>query len=592
MSLILFIFFTLFFIFTISKFSSSKSEACMTILVGRRASATGEVLVGHNEDAPGRFTMQTHLVKKKRRHPETLMKFEPDLSPIELYETRNNLFWAEAKTFSDNHSDSAFCDFYVNGHGVVICSNNCASSREDNPELLNSGIGYGLRRLVAEKAHNAREALEIACELVDRYGYASSGRSYAFSDKEEIYVMQIVHGKHYAIARVPDDEVAVIPNHYTIHEPDKKANGYDELINYAIKRGWYKPEDGSFDFAKVYQAENSYGIDKNTYRHVRAFEILLDMDLSELLKTEWQPLPFSIRPAHLVSVNTLKKILRSHYRDESENEKNNPHFSKPLTICNCDTLESTIVQIRHNPDRIILRKALGRPCTSPYITWFFGINSVPEDYENKNAEKSLSEHFHTKPEDMDYKNNAWYRAMELQAVCDILGNEKSSFVSSEIKELEDKMERRLNSLDSQIEIRLRSDPDIARAMMEGILKTCIENTAEFMKNIKKELNIITGEPLTAIREGKNFKVKFSPSDFPKNCELDFSKCKCGTSYTSHDKWSECVGISQGKNGCSELEFKSGEWLRNAAPCFTDLYMILVDKNGRKFAGSVKMQVKK
>ncbi|MBQ3447358.1 MAG: C69 family dipeptidase, partial [Synergistaceae bacterium] len=192
----------------------------MTILAGRRASATGEVLVGHNEDAPGRFIMQTHLVGKKRRKSGTTITFEPDLAKPELSETRTSLFWSEAWAYSDEPSVSAFCDLYVNGHGVVICSNNCADSREDAPSLTDGGIGYGLRRLVAERAHTAREALNIACSLVEKYGYASSGRSYSFADKDEIFVMQIVHGRHYAVARVPDDEVAVIPNHYTIHEPD------------------------------------------------------------------------------------------------------------------------------------------------------------------------------------------------------------------------------------------------------------------------------------------------------------------------------------------------------------------------------------
>ncbi|MBR0074698.1 MAG: C69 family dipeptidase, partial [Synergistaceae bacterium] len=153
------------------------SFACMTILVGKKASESGEILVGHNEDAPGRFVMQTHLVKKERRKPGTKIKFEPDLSEVELFNTRNNLFWSEAKTFNEDFSASAFCDFFVNGYGVVICSNNCEYSKEDSPELFNGGIGYGFRRLIAEKSHCAKEAVDIACNLIEKYGYSSSGRS-------------------------------------------------------------------------------------------------------------------------------------------------------------------------------------------------------------------------------------------------------------------------------------------------------------------------------------------------------------------------------------------------------------------------------
>lgn len=541
---------------------------CMTILVGRNASLFGEVLVGHNEDAPGRFTMQTHLVPKKHRSPGRTRKFEPDLGDIELFTTRAGLFWSEAKNYSTDASSSAFCDFYANTHGVIICSNNCAKSREDNPDLTDGGIGYGLRRLVAERAYTARDALDIACSLVNRYGYASSGRSYAFADKNEIYVMQIVHGKHYAIARVPDDEVAVIPNHYTIREPENSA----ELIDYAIKRGWYNPEDGAFDFAKVYQAPDSWGLDKNTYRHVKAFEILLDMDLSDLHKTQWQSLPFSIRPARKVSIDTLKKILRSNGR----------HFSEPLSICNTETLESTIAQIRYNPDRIILRRALGQPCYSPYAVWYMGFNAIPDGYEDKDAETSLNEHFASKSQDMDYKNNAWFRAMEVQACAELLRYD----TSDRIREAERKIEAETEMLDPQIELRMNSNPVIARAMMEGALMYAVKAVNEYQENIRADMNIIAGEAMNAVMPGQNFTVRIGQVT-----GLDASECRCGPSYAKYSDWSECVNVStDGKY--TLLEFEPGRWLNDAVPCFTDLYMLLGDASGGRLAGCVKIDVRK
>ena len=551
---------------------------CMTILAGRKAAQSGEILIGHNEDAPGRFIMQTHLVRKKRRKPGTHITFEPDLAELEQSTTRTNLLWSEARTCSKNYSDSAFCDLYVNGYGVVICSNNCADSREDSPELTDGGIGYGLRRLVAERAHSAREALNIACELVGKYGYASSERSYAFADRDEIFVMQIVNGKHWAVQRVPDDEVAVIPNHYTIHEPDKKAPGYSELVSYAQKRGWYSPENGDFDFARVYQSAETYGLDKNTYRHVKAFEILLDMDLSELHKTEWQGLPFSIKPAQKVSIDTMKTILRAH--------DSNPHFSKPLTICNTETLESTIIQLRHNQDRIILRKALGRPDYSPYIAWYFGLPDIPGEYEDSDAEKALAEHFHLEPEAMDWKNNAWFRAVEIGAVSELLSAEKEEAVCGKIREFEAREEHEIEELDPQIELSLRSRPYIARAMMKALLIKWTTEAESLTKNLSEELGVIIGEPLTAVSEGENFRVKLHDVNLS---ELDKDRCICGTYCTKYSAWSKCADINETEE---YIEFSAGEWLKNATPCFTDMYMLLVEKSGKKHAGCIKIQVRR
>ena len=548
---------------------------CMTILVGRHASAYGDVLVGHNEDAPGRFVMQTHLVKKKHRHSGSKAKFEPNLSELELYDTRTNLFWSEATTYSPDPSVSAFCDLYVNSNGVVICSNNCADSREDSPELLDGGIGYGLRRLVAEKAHDAREALEIACRLVDKYGYASSGRSYAFADKDEIFVMQIVNGKHYAIARVPDDEVAVIPNHYTIHEPDRQAHGYNELVNYAADRGWFKPEEGVFDFAKVYQSPDTYGLDKNTYRHIKAFELLLDMDLSALKGKEWQGLPFSIRPARKVTIDTLKAILRSHEEE--------PHFHKPLTICNTETLESTIIKIRDNPDRITIRKALGRPCYAPYLAWYLASISTPEGYEDSDPEEAIAQHFKLPPEAMDWRDNAWFRAMEVQAACEMLADEKDEAVCARIAAFEEKEERDFAEIDRQIELSLRNKPYIARAMMEGFTVKWTQGVEELMRSFRRELGIITGEAVNAVTPDDVFRVRLHGMEID---TLDEAKCICGPSYEEYSAWSKCTGA---EDGC--LMFTGGEWLKDATPCFTDLYIMLVNKDGTIRAGSVRASVR-
>ena len=547
---------------------------CMTILAGRRATSTGEILIGHNEDAPGRFVMQTHLVRKKRRKPNTHITLEPNLAGLELNTTRTNLFWSEASTCSDDYSASAFCDLYVNGHGVVICSNNCAESREDSPDLTDGGIGYGLRRLVAERAHSAREALNIACSLVEKWGYASSGRSYAFADRDEIFVMQIASGKHWAVQRVPDDEVAVIPNHYTIHEPDKKAKGYDELVSYAQKRGWFSASDDVFDFAKVYQSPETYGLDKNTYRHVRAFEILLDMDLSELHKTEWQGLPFSIKPAKRLDVPTLKTILRAN--------DGTTHFPKPLTICNTETLESTIIQLRTNTDRIILRRALGRPDCSPYLAWYFGIPKVPDDFEHMEPEKALAQHFRLTPDAMDWRNDAWFRARETQAVCELL-NES---VSGEVAEFEEQEERELRELDPQIELGLKNKPDIARAMMAGFIMKWSANAEDLTKSLRQKFGVIVGEPLTAINEDGTFRVRLHGVDL---AGLDVSECICGTACTEYSAWSRCVGVNESEGW---IEFAAGEWLKDTVPCFTDLYILMVEKSGAKHAGCVKIQVRR
>ncbi len=72
-------------------------------------------------------------------------------------------------------------------------------------------------------------------------------------------------------------------------------------------------------------------------------------------------------------------------------------------------------------------------------------------------------------------------------------------------------------------------------------------------------------------------------------ELDEGRCICGTSCTEYSVWSKCAGINSAEE-C--IEFSGGEWLKDATPCFTDLYMLLVDKAGKRRAGCVKIQIRR
>ena len=102
--------------------------------------------------------------------------------------------------------------------GVLVCSNSARTENSCDPgELVDGGIGYNLRRAVAERAVSARNAVEVLTGLVSRWGYASPGRLYTVADSREAWIVQVVFGRRSWVARrVPDDEVALLPNCYTV----------------------------------------------------------------------------------------------------------------------------------------------------------------------------------------------------------------------------------------------------------------------------------------------------------------------------------------------------------------------------------------
>ncbi|MBU4405609.1 MAG: C69 family dipeptidase, partial [Acidobacteria bacterium] len=269
---------------------------CFTIVTGKDTTVDGSVLLAHNEDDQGRLLVNIYKVPPRghRRGDIFTMK-----SGTVLPQTTSipGLLWLEIP-------ECDFADAYISEYGVTVTSNSCPS-REDKPELSAGGIGFSLRRLVAERAHTAREGVRIAGELISQYGYNASGRTYIIADAREGWLLHAVNGKHWVAKRVPDNEVAVIANRYTIAAVDlndrENFQGAADIIEYAVRRGWFDPQkDGEFDFARVYSNPNNFTDIKNVLRQWQGTNLLA----AKARKLE-KPLPFSFKPQRRIRLNDL-----------------------------------------------------------------------------------------------------------------------------------------------------------------------------------------------------------------------------------------------------------------------------------------------
>ena len=290
---------------------------CFSIVVGKEASADGSVLLAHNEDDYGRLLVNIHKVPPQdHRHGDVfIMKSGAVLPQVAA---TPGLLWLEIP-------ENDFADSYVNEYGVALTSDACPS-REDRPELSEGGIGFSLRRLVAERAKTAREGVRIAGELISRYGYNASGRTYMIADAGEGWLLHAVKGKHWVARRVPDKEVAVIANRYTITgvklEDKENFQGSPDIVDYAVSRGWYDPQkDGDFDFARAYSDRDAYADMRNVMRQWRGTDLLADKSF----KLD-DPLPFSFKPHRDMRLLDLFRVLRDHYEgtkyDASDHYRN------------------------------------------------------------------------------------------------------------------------------------------------------------------------------------------------------------------------------------------------------------------------------
>lgn len=352
---------------------------CYTILVGKKASADGSVMVAHNEDDYGDIIVNVRKIAQ-HNYGQTV---KINLGNGAIYETdgrTNGFLWIEA-------TGQEFADSFINEYGVVVTSDAC-SSKENKEDLTEGGIGYMLRRIVAEKAKSARQAVKLIGELVEKYGYRSSGRTYSIADKNEAWMVAVIKGRHWFAQRVPDDEVAVIPNFYTIRQirlddPDNFM-GSPDIIEYAKNNGWYdEAKDGSFDFKKAFARPSSREpvFDGNTLRMWRGLTILSGK--------EWEingDYPFSFKPEKKVTPEMLMALLRDHYEgtkyDATDGYKNgSPNKTKFRTICTSSTINSFVACLndkKPEPISILVWLAFGKPDTTIYLPIYYGVEALPE----------------------------------------------------------------------------------------------------------------------------------------------------------------------------------------------------------------------
>ena len=321
------------------------ADACTAILVGRKASASGRVIVAHNEDTKGGLMRYAFLPKR---------------------DGALAAFWSEVKK---KEGTQPIAHLFFNECGVIVFSNNggvmpkwagesfALPDEGEYSQLTDGGIGYRLRCDMIEKARTAREGVEIMTGLVKRYGYTERSRLFTIADKNEIWIVQVLYGRRFVARKCPDDEVVVFPNCLTVNRIRP-----DDIVSDHIKA-----KGPDFDFISFYQGPRTWKSPYNLHRWQDAYRIAAGVMIEP-----GNEYPFSAKPTHKVSADDLKRALSSHYEGmpwevKSRHPENNERDVQP--ICRDSTLESVVCQMGETPASSVLYLSVGRPCEKPYVAY-------------------------------------------------------------------------------------------------------------------------------------------------------------------------------------------------------------------------------
>ena len=309
-------------------FATVAAFACTNLIVGKKASVDGSVICTYNCDGFGFASPLTYSAPG--RHAEG-----------ELIELRG---WGPS-------TERRFISQVPYTYGVVgLMNENQVSIVETTwggrNELVNRE-GYfdyfTLMDIVLQRVTTAREAIACIHNLVQEYGYSSSGESFAICDKNEAWIMEIIgkgkdnKGAIWIAMRVPDDCICAYANSSRIQQfpqakkVDKKlgfcvVTGEIEcmysadIISFAREKGYYDGPDANFSFREAY-GPMDFGTIRycearvwSFYRHhyntaeIDKYLPYINGDMSQI-----DHLPLWIKPDKKVSVRDIMNDMRDHY---------------------------------------------------------------------------------------------------------------------------------------------------------------------------------------------------------------------------------------------------------------------------------------
>ncbi len=332
------------------------ADACTAFVVGKKASATGCVIVGHNNDGfgPMRYAILPATDSAPALQEQGRVKGLGGGKSGALY-------WQAV--YSDKAKvGKATGDVLLNEHGVIMFSNSGGFMREwggkesalpdeETGKTVDGGIGLALRFEVVRRATSAAEGVKIAMALIDKYGYGPDARTFTIADRDEAWILCAVKGRRYVARRCPDDAVMAYPN---ILPVGRILPGDIVSPGIAVQRD-------TFDFAAAYQGIRTKHDLSQKYRVLEFYRIAAGVDVDE------QELPWSVKPAHLVTVDDLKRGFSSHAVGKgriSVHPEEVPGVAWP--ICRLKTLESVICRFAANPAEACISLAPGHPCETKY----------------------------------------------------------------------------------------------------------------------------------------------------------------------------------------------------------------------------------
>ena len=359
---------------------------CTTVVVGKKATKNGATLIARNCDAeiviePVKFIVvpendvtegvyHSYLTHFKENYPKKSLRYQ--MVPYIQYKKEG--IFGESGINSKNVAMSATESIFSNTQVLAI-------------DPLTDGLGEdSLVSVVLPYISSAREGVTYLGKLIEEYG-SHEGNGVIFSDKDEIWYMEIPCGHHWIAQRVPDDCCAVIANQSIIEEVDfndPENFMYSEGLREFVDTYHLNPDYEGFNFRHIFGTSSKEDREYNTPR-VWYGQNYLGHKVEDPRSSD---MPFVFKPNRKLSYEDVGAVLSSHYDEtiydpfNSSDDASRKLF-RPISMNR--TSQSHILEIRNDvPEEIAAITWInsGPTAFNPYVPFYANSHDTAPSYNH------------------------------------------------------------------------------------------------------------------------------------------------------------------------------------------------------------------
>ena len=289
------------------------TDACSNLIVGKKASVDGSVMVSYNADDYGMFGRLCHYPAGKHSAGEMRKIFDWD----------SGAYHGEIPEAPVTYNVIG----NINEYQVSI-GETTYGGREEMVDTTGI-IDYGsLIYLALQRSKTAREAISVMTNLVEKYGYCSEGETFSICDPNEAWIMEMMgtgagsKGVVWVAMRIPDDAICAHANQSRIGKfnmKDKKNVLYSKnVVSYARKMGWFNGKDSDFSWKNAYAFPDFSGrrfCDARVWGFFNHYSKDFDRYLPWALGKDpnAEDMPLWIVPDRKLSVHDVEMGMRDHF---------------------------------------------------------------------------------------------------------------------------------------------------------------------------------------------------------------------------------------------------------------------------------------